>query len=60
MSGVKALVNARGNALNAHIGSRDAAAPPGFCADARNTVHELNWRFTRTLDELAQDTWHWQ
>ena len=29
-------------------------------ADASKADRELNWRVTRTLDEMAQDTWHWQ
>ncbi|EHC92046.1 UDP-glucose 4-epimerase, partial [Salmonella enterica subsp. enterica serovar Senftenberg str. A4-543] len=28
--------------------------------DASKADRELNWRVTRTLDEMAQDTWHWQ
>lgn len=38
--------------------SRATFRPTGR-TPAKPTVN-LNWRVTRTLDEMAQDTWHWQ
>ena len=39
---------------------RRAGDLPAYWADASKADRELNWRVTRTLDEMAQDTWHWQ
>lgn len=39
---------------------RVAGDLPAYWADASKADRELNWRVTRTLDEMAQDTWHWQ
>ena len=33
---------------------------PAYWADASKADRDLNWRVTRNLDEMAQDTWHWQ
>ncbi|MCI4184245.1 UDP-glucose 4-epimerase, partial [Dickeya dianthicola] len=33
---------------------------PAYWADAEKAARDFNWRVSRTLDEMAADTWRWQ
>ena len=57
---VNAFSKACGKPVNYHFAPRRAGDLPAYWADASKADRELNWRVTRTLDEMAQDTWHWQ
>ncbi|MCL7653820.1 UDP-glucose 4-epimerase, partial [Klebsiella pneumoniae] len=49
-----------GKTVNSLFGPRREGDLPAYWADASKADRELNGRVTRTLDEMAQDTWHWQ
>ncbi len=53
---VNAFSKACGKPVNYHFAPRRAGDLPAYWADASKTDRELNWRVTRTLDEMAQDT----
>ena len=57
---VNAFSKACGKPINYHFAPRRDGDLPAYWADASKADRELNWRVTRTLDEMAQDTWHWQ
>ena len=57
---VNAFSKARGKPINYHFAPRRDGDLPAYWADAAKADRELNWRVTRNLDEMAQDTWHWQ
>ncbi|WP_407198885.1 SDR family NAD(P)-dependent oxidoreductase [Citrobacter portucalensis] len=57
---VNAFSKACGKPVNYHFAPRRDGDLPAYWADASKADRELNWRVTRTLDEMAQDTWHWQ
>ena len=57
---VNAFSKACGKPVNYHFAPRREGDLPAYWADASKADRELNWRVTRTLDEMAQDTWHWQ
>ena len=57
---VNAFSKACGKPVNYHFAPRREGDLPAYWADATKADKELNWRVTRTLDEMAQDTWHWQ
>ena len=57
---VNAFSKACGKPVNYHFAPRRDGDLPAYWADATKADKELNWRVTRTLDEMAQDTWHWQ
>nr|CAB3504755.1 unnamed protein product [Digitaria exilis] len=57
---VNAFSKACGKPVNYHFAPRREGDLPAYWADASKADKELNWRVTRTLDEMAQDTWHWQ
>ncbi len=47
-----------GKPVNYHFAPRREGDLPAYWADASKADRELNWRVTRTLDEMAQDTRH--
>ena len=57
---VNAFSKACGKPVSYHFAPRRDGDLPAYWADATKADKELNWRVTRTLDEMAQDTWHWQ
>lgn len=57
---VNAFSNAAGKPVNYHFAPRRAGDLPAYWADASKADRELHWRVTRTLDEMAADTWRWQ
>ena len=56
---VNAFSKACGKPINYHFAPRrdGDSRPTGRMLPSDR---ELNWRVTRNLDEMAQDTWHWQ
>ncbi|MDF7680642.1 UDP-glucose 4-epimerase GalE [Enterobacteriaceae bacterium ESL0689] len=57
---VNAFSQACGQSLNYHFAPRRAGDLPAYWADAQKAERELNWRVTRTLNQMAEDTWRWQ
>lgn len=57
---VNAFSKACGKPVAYHFAPRRDGDLPAYWADASKADNELNWRVTRTLDEMAQDTWRWQ
>lgn len=57
---INAFSNACGKAVNYHFAPRRAGDLPAFWADASKAARELNWHVTRSLDDMAQDSWRWQ
>lgn len=53
---VKAFSKACGKPVNYHFAPRRDGDLPAYWADASKADRELDWRVTRTLDEMAQDT----
>lgn len=53
---VNAFSKACGKPVNYHFAPRRGGDLPAYWADASKADRELNWRVTRTLDEMAQDT----
>ena len=53
---VNAFSKACGKPVNYHFAPRREGDLPAYWADASKADRELNWRVTRTLDEMAQDT----
>ena len=57
---VNAFSAACGKPVSYHFAPRRDGDLPAYWADASKAEKELNWRVSRTLDEMAQDTWRWQ
>lgn len=57
---VNAFSHACGKPVNYHFAPRRDGDLPAYWADASKADSELGWRVTRTLDEMAADTWRWQ
>ncbi|XTZ37184.1 UDP-glucose 4-epimerase GalE [Salmonella enterica] len=57
---VNAFSKACGKEIAWHFAPRRDGDLPAYWADASKAERELNWRVTRTLDEMAADTWRWQ
>ena len=57
---INAFSKACGKPVAHHFAPRRDGDLPAYWADATKADKELNWRVTRTLDEMAQDTWRWQ
>lgn len=53
---VNAFSKACGKPINYHFAPRRDGDLPAYWADAAKADRELNWRVTRNLDEMAQDT----
>lgn len=57
---VDAFSRACGKQLAYHFAPRRDGDLPAYWADAEKAARELHWRVSRTLDEMAADTWRWQ
>lgn len=57
---VAAFSNACGKQVAYHFAPRRDGDLPAYWADASRADRDLNWRVTRTLDDMAADTWRWQ
>lgn len=57
---VNAFSRACGQPVKYHFAPRRAGDLPAYWADASKADRELGWRVSRTLDEMAADTWRWQ
>lgn len=57
---INAFSKACGKPIAWHFAPRRDGDLPAYWADATKADKELNWRVTRTLDEMAEDTWRWQ
>lgn len=57
---INAFSKACGKPVNYHFAPRRAGDLPAYWADATKADKELGWRVSRTLEEMAADTWRWQ
>lgn len=57
---VEAFSRACGKPLPYHFAPRRDGDLPAYWADAEKAARDFNWRVSRTLDEMAADTWRWQ
>lgn len=57
---VDAFSKACGKPLAHHFVPRREGDLAAYWADAEKAARELNWRVSRSLEEMAQDTWRWQ
>ena len=57
---VNAFSKACGKPVAYHFAPRRDGDLPAYWADASKADQELNWRVTRSLQEMADDTWRWQ
>lgn len=57
---VNAFSKACGKPVNYHFAPRRDGDLPAYWADATKASEELDWRVSRTLDQMAEDTWRWQ
>ncbi len=57
---VNAFSQACGKPVNYHFAPRREGDLPAYWADASKADKELNWRVSRSLQEMADDTWRWQ
>ena len=46
--------------LNRRIGPRRAGDVASTYCDPTLAEHALNWRASRTIDDICRDAWHWQ
>lgn len=57
---VNAFSEACGKPVKYHLAPRRDGDLPAYWADATKASKELNWRVSRTLEQMAEDTWRWQ
>ncbi|MFV8801238.1 UDP-glucose 4-epimerase GalE [Yersinia sp. LJYL362] len=57
---VEAFSKACGKPLAYHFAPRREGDLPAYWADATKAAEQLDWRVSRSLDEMAADTWRWQ
>ena len=57
---VNVFSQACGKPVNYHFAPRRDGDLPAYWADASKADKELNWRVSRTLQQMADDTWRWQ
>ncbi len=57
---IKAFRNASGREIPYHFAPRRDGDLAAYWASPDKAARELNWRVTRTLDDMAADTWRWQ
>ncbi|CND95112.1 UDP-glucose 4-epimerase GalE [Yersinia kristensenii] len=57
---VEAFSQACGKPLAYHFAPRRAGDLPAYWADSSKAAEQLGWRVSRSLDEMAADTWRWQ
>ncbi|XQW83527.1 UDP-glucose 4-epimerase GalE [Thalassotalea piscium] len=57
---VKAFEQTTKKTIPFEISPRRAGDLPAFWANATKANQQLNWQVARTLEEMMDDTWHWQ
>ncbi|MBU9840563.1 MULTISPECIES: UDP-glucose 4-epimerase GalE [Rahnella] len=57
---VNAFSKACGKPVNYKFAPRREGDLPAYWADPTKAAKELNWKVTRTLEDMANDTWLWQ
>ncbi|WP_227736293.1 UDP-glucose 4-epimerase GalE [Yersinia proxima] len=57
---VEAFSKACGKPLAYHFAPRREGDLPAYWADPTKAAEQLDWRVSRSLDEMAADTWRWQ
>lgn len=57
---VNAFGKACGHAIPYHFAARRAGDLAAYWAAPEKAARDLDWRATRSLDEMAADTWRWQ
>lgn len=57
---INAFSEACGKPVSYHFAPRRAGDLPAYWADPTKAAKELNWRVSRTLENMADDTWLWQ
>lgn len=57
---VNAFSKACGKPVKYHFAPRRTGDLPAYWADASKALKDLNWRVSRSLEEMAEDTWRWQ
>ncbi|WP_145571312.1 UDP-glucose 4-epimerase GalE [Yersinia bercovieri] len=57
---VEAFTKACGKPLAYHFAPRREGDLPAYWADSTKAAEQLGWRTSRSLDEMAADTWRWQ
>lgn len=57
---IEAFSQACGKPLAYHFAPRRDGDLPAYWADPNKAANELNWRVSRTLQQMAEDTWRWQ
>lgn len=57
---VDAFSQACGKPLAYHFAPRREGDLPAYWADPDKAANELHWRVSRTLQQMAEDTWRWQ
>ncbi len=57
---INAFSEACGKPVSYHFAPRRSGDLPAYWADPSKAAKELNWRVSRTLENMADDTWLWQ
>ncbi|MFC0314391.1 UDP-glucose 4-epimerase GalE [Gordonia phosphorivorans] len=57
---VDAFARASGREIPYEVAPRRPGDAPAYWADPRKANAELNWRTTKTLDDMCADSWRWQ
>ncbi|WP_411705464.1 UDP-glucose 4-epimerase GalE [Edaphovirga cremea] len=57
---VEAFSKASGKKVAYHFAPRRDGDLPAYWADPEKAAKDLNWRVSRSLDDMAADTWRWQ
>lgn len=57
---VDAFSQASGKPLAYHFAPRRQGDLAAYWADAEKAANDLQWRVTRSLQQMAEDTWRWQ
>jgi UDP-glucose 4-epimerase len=57
---VNAFSKACGKPVKYHFAPRRDGDLPAYWADPTKAANELNWRVSRSLEDMANDTWLWQ
>ena len=57
---INAFSEACGKPVSYHFAPRRTGDLPAYWADPSKAAKELNWRVSRTLENMADDTWLWQ